>query len=65
MGKRRVILCVFLLMFGLAPLWNGLSNPRLAGLHGSDFLQLIASGLCFGFGFGFGVLFAGRKLPGE
>jgi hypothetical protein len=62
-GKRRVILSVFLLVFGLFPLMNSLSNPRLEGLHGSDFLQLIASGLCFGFGFG--VLFGGRKFPGE
>ena len=63
MGKRRVILSLFLLMFGLFPLLNSLSNPRLGGLHGSDFMQLIASGLCFGFGFG--VLFGGRKFPGE
>jgi hypothetical protein len=62
-GKRRVILSVFLLMFGLFPLLNSLSNPRLGGLHGSDFMQLNASGLCFGFGFG--VLFGGRKFPGE
>jgi len=62
-GKRRMILTLFLLMFGLAPLLNSLSNPRLVGLHGADFMQLIASGLCFGFGFG--VLFGGRKFPGE
>ena len=61
MGKRRVILSLFLLIFGLFPLLNSLSNPRLGGLHGSDFMQLIASGLCFGFG----VLFGGRKFPGE
>ena len=63
MGKRRVILSVFLLVFGLFPLMNSLSNPRLGGLHGSDYMQLIASGLCFGFGFG--VLFAGGTFPGE
>jgi hypothetical protein len=62
-GKRRVVLFLFLLMFGLAPLLNSLSNPRLAGLHGSDVVQLVASGLCFGVGFG--VLFGGRKFPGE
>jgi hypothetical protein len=28
--------------------FNGLSNPRLATLHGSDVLQLIATGMCFG-----------------
>ena len=42
----------------VAPLLNSLSNPRLAGLHGSDFMQLIASDLCFGFG----VLFGGLKF---
>jgi hypothetical protein len=63
MGKRRVFLFLFLLMFGLLPLLNSLSNPRLQAAHGSDFVQLIASGLCFGFGFG--VLFGARKFPGE
>jgi hypothetical protein len=63
MGKRRVILVLFLLLFGLMPLLNSLSNPRLQGLHGADVLQLIAMGLCFGFGFG--VLLGGRKFPGE
>jgi hypothetical protein len=47
----------------MSPLLNSLSNPRLEGLHGSDFVQLITSGLCFGVGFG--VLFGGRKFPGE
>jgi hypothetical protein len=52
-----------MLMFGLFPLFNSLSNPRLAAAHNSDFVQLVASGLCFGFGFG--VLFGARKFPGE
>lgn len=63
MGKQRVILSLFMLMFGLPPLLNSLSNPRLGGLHGPDFMQLIASGLCFGFGLG--LLFGGRKFQGE
>lgn len=46
----------------MIPLLNNLTL-RLKGLHGSDFLQLIASGLRFGLGFG--VLFGGRKIPGE
>lgn len=50
-------------MFGLLALLNSLSNPRIEGLHGSDIVQLMASGLCFGVGFG--VLFGGRKFPGE
>lgn len=63
MGKRRVMLFLFLLAFGMLPLLNSLSNPRLAGLHGSDVVRLVASGLCFGVGFG--VLVGGRKFPGE
>jgi hypothetical protein len=62
-GKRRVILFLVMLMSGLFPLLNSLSNPRLEGLNGSDFVQFIASGLCFGFGFG--VLFGSRKFLGE
>jgi hypothetical protein len=62
-GKQRVIVFLFLLMFGLFALLNSLSNPRLAGLHGSDVVRLLASGLCFGVGFG--VLVGGRKFPGE
>jgi hypothetical protein len=62
-GKRRVFLVLFLLVFGLFPLLNSLNNPRIEGLHGSDIVQLVASGLCFGIGFG--VLFGGRKFPGE
>jgi hypothetical protein len=58
-----VTLCLFLLLFGLFPLVNSLSNPHLEAAHGSDFVQLIASGLCFGFGFG--VLFGARRFPGE
>jgi len=50
-----------MLMFGLPPLLNSLSNPRLAASVGSDFMQLIAMGLCFGFG----LLFGGRKFKGE
>ena len=50
-------------MFGLFALLNSLSNARLEGLHGSDIVQLTASGLCFGVGIG--VMFGGRKFPGE
>ncbi len=63
MSKRRLILFFFPLMFGLFPLLNSLRNPRLEGLHGSDILQLIASGLCFGFSFG--ILMGSRRFPGE
>ena len=37
------------LLFGVLALTNVLSNPRIATLHGSDVVQLIAVGLCFGF----------------
>ena len=63
MSKRRVFLFLFLLLFALIALLNSLSNPRVAGLHGSDVMQLVAAGLCFGFGFG--VLFGARRFPGE
>jgi hypothetical protein len=63
MSKRRVILFVIFLIAAMPPLFNSLSNPRLEGLHGSDRLQLIAVGLLFGCAFG--VLFGGRKFPGE
>lgn len=60
MGKRRLFLFVFVSIFGVFPLLNTVGNPRLAGLHGPDFIQLIASGLCFGFGFG--ILLGGRRF---
>ena len=63
MNKRRVFTCLFLFFLGLMPLLNSLGKPRTQALHGSDRLQLIASGFCFGVGFG--VLMAGRKFPGE
>jgi hypothetical protein len=61
--KRRVIFCVLMFLFGMPPLVNSLNNPRLEGLHGSDFVQLIAVGLCFGFGLG--VLLGGLRFSGE
>ena len=36
------------LLFGILALANILGNPRIATLHGSDVVQLIAVGLCFG-----------------
>ena len=54
---------VFLILFGVMPLLNSLSNPRLATAHGSDRLQLIAVGLCFEIG---ASLLAGLfRFPGE
>ncbi len=50
--RRRIIVGLFMLMLGVAPLLNALGNPRVQALHGVDVLGLIASGLCFGFGLG-------------
>jgi hypothetical protein len=65
MNKRKSsrITGVFVILFGFLPLLNSLSNPRLASAHGSDRLQLIAVGLCFGIG---ACLLAGLfRFPGE
>jgi hypothetical protein len=65
MNKRTSsrITGVFLILFGFMPLLNSLNNPRLAAAHGSDFLKLIAVGLCFGVG---ALLLAGLfRFPGE
>ena len=52
MNKRIAsrIRAVFIVLLGLVPLSNSLSNPRLASIHGTDYLQLIAVGWCFGIG---------------
>lgn len=63
MGKRKLVLVLFLMLFGLFPFLNSLSNPRIAALHGVDILQLVASGLCFGVGLG--ILIGSRKFPGD
>ena len=65
MNKRKSsrITGVFLILFGVMPLLNSLSNPRLAAAHGSDLLKLIAAGVCFGIG---AFLLAGLfRFPGE
>jgi hypothetical protein len=63
MDRRRLAVAGFLLLFGILVLMNSLNNPRLHLIHGSDRVQLIASGLCFGVGFG--VLMGGRRFTGE
>jgi hypothetical protein len=61
--KSNRIAGVFLILFGFMPLLNSLSNPRLASAHGSDRVQLIAVGMCFGVG---AFLLAGLvRFPGE
>jgi len=50
MRSPKLIVGLFILMFGVFALLNALNNSRVKGLHGADILQLIAVGLCFGAG---------------
>ena len=45
-----IIVGLFMLMLGVAPLLNALGNPTIHALHALVVLQLIASGLVFGSG---------------
>ena len=63
MNKRRLGVAVFLVLFGLIPLMNSFSNPRISGMRMVDRLQLISSGMCLGVGFG--ILVGGRKFLNE
>ena len=56
--KRTVFVSLAFLAMGFPPLVNSLGNPRLAGLHGPDVLQLTAIGLCVGLALG---LFLGGR----
>lgn len=49
--KARIFIGLFVLILGVPPLINSIDNPRLASLHGVDFVRLLASGWCFGIGF--------------
>lgn len=51
MQKRSRITGGIVAVWGLVALFSSLSKPRVAALHGSDILGLIAVGLCFGVGF--------------
>jgi hypothetical protein len=65
MTKRKIAVtrALVVMLFGLFPLLNSLSNPRLAAAHGTDYMQLIAVGLCFGVGIG--LLLGALKFSGE
>jgi len=52
MSKPKLIRSLLVAMLGFGPLLNALSNPRLAGINGRDFLQLAAIGWCFGIAVG-------------
>jgi hypothetical protein len=47
-NRRRLVPFWVPLLFGFMSLANVVSRPRLAALHGSDLVQLIATGMCFG-----------------
>ena len=63
MNRRRLGVSVFLVLFGLIPLMNSFSNPRISGMRLVDRIQLISSGGCLGVGFG--ILIGGRKFLNE
>ena len=63
MNKQRVSTVLFLFLVGLFVLTNILGQPRLAALHGSDIVRLMASGMCFGAAFP--ILFGYGKSRGE
>jgi len=50
MRRRRVILGVVMLLFGLLMLLQMTGKPHFATFHGSDVLQLTGCGECLGFG---------------
>ncbi|HEY7635574.1 MAG TPA: hypothetical protein VH763_08525 [Gemmatimonadales bacterium] len=47
-GRRPLAAVWVPLFFGLLSLFNMFNKPRFAALHGSDVVQLIATGMCFG-----------------
>ena len=53
------------LAMGVPPLVNSLGNPRLAGQHGPDVLQLTAIGFCVGLALGLFLVgfLGGRGSP--
>jgi hypothetical protein len=61
MRSPKLIVGLFILLFGLFALMNVLNNSRVKTLQGSDIVQLIAVGLCFGAG----VVLLIEKLLGQ
>jgi hypothetical protein len=62
-NKRRLAVGVFLVLFGMIPLINSFSNPRISGMRMVDKIQLLSSGGCLGVGIG--ILIGGRKFLNE
>ena len=46
--RRRVAPIWVPLLFGLLSLFSMMSRPRFATFHGSDVVQLLGTGMCFG-----------------
>jgi hypothetical protein len=47
-NRRKLFPFFFPLLFGLWALFNIVGKPRFATFHGSDVVQLIGAGMCFG-----------------
>jgi hypothetical protein len=48
--RRSRFADLFLVLWGSLVLFNNLSKPRIAALHGSDILRLIGCGMLLGVG---------------
>ena len=46
--RRRLVPFWVPLLLGFMSLTNVVTRPRLAALHGSDLVPLLATGMCFG-----------------
>jgi hypothetical protein len=46
--RRRLVPIWVPLLFGLLSLSSMMTRPRFATFHGSDVVQLIGTGMCFG-----------------
>jgi hypothetical protein len=51
MKKSSRLTGLVITLMGILPLLNNLGKPRVAALHGSDVLGLVAAGMLFGVGF--------------
>ena len=51
MKKSSRLTGLVLTLVGILPLLNSLDQPRVAALHGSEVLRLVAAGMLFGVGF--------------
>ena len=63
MNRRRLGVSVFLILFGMIPLMNSFSNPRISGMRLVDRTSAPVVRGCIGVGFG--ILLGGRKFLGE